>query len=545
MQLFKKLFKNKTTIQKKKDHKLSIFMFFFLGFSYTCGGALFTIAFASNISDPQTGIGYYIFIAIFLGAFLIGGTSLAYSKCSKVFYKSNGSGYIYVRSTLGRFWGWMAGVFQYVTLPTSVVVAIVAIIDQNFGPLIPDTIPLIGNGKPYAHLILNLISLIIFALLFFVLYFGMKWIKIAATFASILQWGTTFIVTIFAIIWCFNSNAAGFKPSKTSFSLLNFNSCIITFIYFYVGFESFSATSNNVRTKNKSSIGKVIFAILITVFIFYMILTFIFIFALGVDNFENYSTQTKSGIQPMNAIFKKFGKIYYSVGIALTSFTIIGTRLNSIILSGFYSSAILQPLAREHYINDKFKKLNREKISIKSCFLHTLITIILTLGIVIIPNILKDDIDVSSVINFSSLFTIAIYILVIIATLKLEYEKKIFLNIIEKGFLYISAIAMVWIGFFYFYNLFYDLFYDSDNLTIYIMQIVMLFGSIMFAIIWYFAYYIRKYNLLLKTKPELITENEHFFIAEKYQEFEKKFALKNEKIALKKQKKLSKLNNNS
>ncbi len=490
---------------KSKSNKISLSELVWIGFSFTASGVTFTSAFAGIISNSNTGIGWWIFLVILLGALFIGATSWAFKKCSS-FYKndSNGGAYIYVRSSYGRFWGWIIGFIQYVTLPTSLIVCIIALVDQDIGYLIPQSTPLIGNGDRYQHLFLNIIGILIFSFASLIIYFGLKWLKVCINISSILQWMSSLIIICCGIYIFigngFNNFSLHISDDKMNhFNILNFNNAEITFIYFFVGFETYACMSKNLKNPEKN-IGKAIMWVLFLVTMFYMIVTFIFIGAIGVEYFANNSTQSgiKYGANPSLFVASKALGV---TGVIIIVVSIFATKLNSIIQSSLYSGTMLEPLAIEGYISPKISKL-RKNIPFSASLTNTIITILISFVILVIPNFFISDIDFSNAVAFSSLFSVIIYISVVLCALKLYLNKKIKLNIFEIIIFMIALIALSWLVVSYFLNLFIQIF-RNVLLVVNLCQLILLIVLTSFSIIWYYSYYNPIYKKRLLENPEL------------------------------------------
>lgn len=499
---------------KDKEYSKNKFGFkelLWMGFTFTCSGVTFTTAFAVSISGQNSGIGYWIFLVIVLGALLAGGTSIAYKRCSSLFKNSNGSGYIYVRSVFGRFLGWLIGFFQYITLPTSIIVAILALIDQNIGNLIPSSINVLGKGQKYQHLVLNIIGVAIFFIFSFAIYFGIKGLRVTISIITTIQWLSTIIIIICAVVLFAKQGQENLVPftKNKNITFGNINNSLITFIYFYVGFETYSTIGKNLKNPKKH-LGKAIMLILLIVTLFYIIVTFIFIGAIGINNFANNSTQAgiNHGNNPSVAVIKNSLGV---VGTIIIVSSIIASKLNSCVQSSLYGSTMIEPLAIEGYISNKLAKMKKDNISFSSSFLNTLVTLFLALFILIIPNLFNSDIDFSSAVNFSSFFTLITYFSVILAVFWLWYKQKIKLKIWELIIMAISLISLIWISFFYLFQLFYNIFKDNDFIInlIQLISIILLFA---FAIIWYFTYYRIIYNNRMKKNKEIQVKLDQAFL---------------------------------
>ena len=123
--------------------------------------------------------------------------------------------------------------------------------------------------------------------------------------------------------------------------------------------------------------------------------------------------------------------------------------------------------------------------------------------------------DFSTAIGFSALFTIIIYVSVILSTFKLTYLKKMKLVLWEYILLIISFVSLTWMTGFYFENLFSEI-VNKQETVINIVQIICLVGLFAFSIIWYYAYYNPKYKARLIKHPDIQKELDKVFIPKPY-----------------------------
>ncbi len=492
-----------------KTKKIGLKSITWLGFGYTCSGITFTTAFAGLISSSETGIGYWIFLVILIVPIFLLGISRSYGKCATIFNKSNGGAYLYVRSMYGRFWGWIVGAIQYIVLPSALISLIVSLVDQNIGFLIPSSVRIIGSGQRWQHVILNTIGIIIFVVVSLIIKFGAKGLKVTITVSSILQWVSSAIVIFCAIYLFAKSGKNNLQPSEYSnkFNFFNFNSAALKFIFFYTGFESYATMTKNMKNPKKD-LGKALLIIMGITFLFYTIVTFVFIGALGIDNFENNSGIGKPGNIPSIAITKK---VLSTMGVIIIVISIIMTRINAISQNSLYSGTTIEPLAVEGYVSNKLAKLQKDNIPFNASIANTFFTAFLAFVMVILPSIItKNTIDFSVAIGYASLFIALVYILVLLATYKLYALKKIKLHFWELLLMTMSFIFLLWLVIFYFIDLFKSI-YKNTNLVVNIVQLCTVIGFVVFIILWYYIYYDPKYKKRLLEHPEIQKELEKNF----------------------------------
>jgi threonine/homoserine/homoserine lactone efflux protein len=123
-------------------------------------------------------------------------------------------------------------------------------------------------------------------------------------------------------------------------------------------------------------------------------------------------------------------------------------------------------------------------------------------GIVNDPN--ANFINVNTIISASSVFYIAIYLLILVAILKYAIQGCIKLSIFEYILNILTIIVMVVVAVDHFYSLFEEAIVIGGEAKIAAVIVEMVFFLLCagFIVITYFAYYKKKYTKRLKTNPK-------------------------------------------
>ena len=333
-----KLFKKKV----RTNHKLTLSELVWFGFNYTVG-ITFTANFAVLINKSSLNLGSHM-IWIFLVEGLIAGTcAWAFSRLSRVHPGNNGAAYIYVRSSYGRFWGWLVSFLQYATLPVIVSSQIVSMIRINFTD--PSSF-LYANWGVWQHLGLDLIGILIYALASCVLFLGMAAFKKFVNISSYLKWATTFLLIIATIVLFVMAGTSNWNMTTSHQQLTanNFSQAFTMCFFFFLGFETYSTIGKNVRNPEKN-ISRSLVIVMILSTIFYMVVTILMIGAVA-GNFSD---------NPNLSIFKVLGDQAHAqwlgiIGILIMLICTISLKSNAGMQNALYSGAILEP----HLVKTKF-----------------------------------------------------------------------------------------------------------------------------------------------------------------------------------------------
>lgn len=180
---------------RANNEKISLNELIWIGFNYTCGIA-FPMALIGIYYWNNGGVGLHMLWVILLCALIAAGTALAFTKCSRVYHETNGGAYVYVRGVFGRFWGWIIGFIQYITLPSTIIVTIISMFRVNLDQLS------IFNWVPerWSSLMIDSIGIFIYAAVASCMYFGMKGFRWFVNISGIIKWGSALFLIVCAII---------------------------------------------------------------------------------------------------------------------------------------------------------------------------------------------------------------------------------------------------------------------------------------------------------------------------------------------------------
>ncbi|WP_425380969.1 APC family permease [Spiroplasma endosymbiont of Polydrusus pterygomalis] len=500
-----------------ESHKrLSLKEFVWLGFNYAVGiGFIGNFAILSNIGMPNS-IGINAIWVYLLIGFVAGNCAWAFAKLSRIHNSdNNGGAYIYIRTTFGRFWGWLVGFMQYVCLPFIVTIQVMMLIRGTFSP------EFISNGQPqwysanwgpFSDLFLDLIGILIYMISASAVFAGIKIYKKMAHTTSIIKWLTAAFLIIAGISLAVTNSSSNWSywTTNSSLSFAGFMNTFTSCFFFFAGFEIFSTAGKNVNNPEKN-IGKGITLIMIIMTVFYIIISLVFF--LGYQVF----------VQNMNmGAWSAFNsKVILYGGPILMIISGLALKINIAMQNALYGGTTLQPLSKEGYISNKLFNLNKDGIPVKAAIVNLMVTAIMLILWLVIPDLIKGIWLVShpgqkyssafNVANLSSSFsviTMFVYIMVLITVLKLALDKKLKLNWYEKIVFPFSLLTLGLMFVWHYYSIIHDAVVATDSSAIVAMVIELIFilSNVIFAITWYFTYYSKKYQLRLKTNPSLQTE---------------------------------------
>lgn len=506
---------------KVSNKKLSLKEFIWLGFNYTVGiGFVGNFAVLSNI-DKANSIGINAIWVFLVIGFIAGNCAWAFAKMAKIHNSdANGAAYIYVRTSFGRFWGWIVGFMQYVMLPFIITIQILMLIRGAFSP------EFVSDGQEawytvhwgnFGDFYLDLIGIVIYLAAASAIFFGIKWYKKLAHSTGIIKWVTAlFLIVAALVLACMNGSSNWeYWTTKSELSFAGFMNTFTSCFFFFAGFEVFATAGKNIENPEKN-IGKGITLIILISTIFYVIISLIFF--LAYDKF----------LQNMNmGAWNKFeNKVILYGGPIIMIISSLALKINVAMQNALYGGTALQPLSKEGYISDRLFELNDDGIPVKAAILNLIITSVMIILWLVIPDLIKgfwlnahpgqnyeSAFNISSLTAASSFVTIFIYMMVLIVVLKLAINKQIQLNWYEKIIFPIVfaflALTLVW----HYYSLISDTIIamrkpnaTSAPIVAIIIEVVFILGSFAFAVCWYRWYYLPKYEKRLKENPKLQAE---------------------------------------
>lgn len=507
---------------KVSKKKLSLKEFIWLGFNYTVGiGFIGNFAVLSNLNELNSIGMNAIWVYLVIG-FIAGNCAWAFAKMSKIHNSdSNGAAYIYVRTSFGRFWGWIVGFMQYVMLPFIITIQIMMLIRGTFSPDFVDPnnqgVWYALHWGPFGDLYLDLIGIAIYLLAASIIFFGIRVYKRLAHGTGIIKWATAFFLILAGLALAFTNGSSNWHywTSGSSLSFTGFMNTFTSCFFFFAGFEVFATAGKNIENPGKN-IGKGITLIILISTIFYIIISLIFFLA------YNQFVQNMN----MGAWNSFTNKIILYGGPIIMIISGIAMKINVAMQNALYGGTALQPLSKEGYISDRLFKLNNDGIPVKSAVLNLVITSIMICLWLVIPDLIKgiwmtahpgqkyqSAFNISSLTAASSFVTIFIYMMVLSVVLKLALTKKIKLNWYEKIVFPIVFAFLILTLFWHYYSLITDTIRKMNEpnatsapIVAIIIEVVFILGSFTFAVCWYRWYYLPKYRKRLRAKPELQAE---------------------------------------
>lgn len=507
---------------KVSKKKLSLKEFIWLGFNYTVGiGFVGNFAILSNI-DAKNSIGMHAIWVYLIIGFIAGNCAWAFAKMAKIHNSdANGAAYIYVRTSFGRFWGWVVGFMQYVMLPFIITIQIMMLIRGTFSPEFTasgDQVPWYTlHWGPFGDFYLDLIGIAIYLAAASVIFFGIKWYKKLAHGTGIIKWATAFFLIIAAFYLAIQNGSSNWNhwTTKSEISFTGFMNTFTSCFFFFAGFEVFATAGKNIENPEKN-IGKGITLIILISTIFYIVISIIFFLA--------YSEFAQN--MNMGAWNSFESKVILYGGPIIMIISGLALKINVAMQNALYGGTSLQPLSKEGYISDRLFKINDDGIPVKAALLNLVITSAMICLWLVIPDLIKgiwlvahpgekyqSAFNISSLTAASSFVTLFIYMMVLIVVLKLALTKKIKLNWYEK-IVFPFVFAFLCLAMFWHY---YDLITSTINemkepgatsapIVAVIIEVIFILGSFTFAVVWYRLYYWPKYQKRLQAKPELQPE---------------------------------------
>lgn len=503
---------------KISNKKLSLREFIWLGFNYTVGiGFVGNFAVLSNL-DKANSIGINAIWVFLVIGFVAGNAAWAFAKMAKIHNSdANGAAYIYVRTSFGRFLGWIVGFMQYVMLPFIITIQIMMLIKGTFSP------EFAGEGWYNLHwgnfgdFYLDLIGIAIYLGAASVIFFGIKIYKKLAHGTGIIKWATALFLMIAAFALAIQNGSSnwGHWTSKSEISFTGFMNTFTSCFFFFAGFEVFATAGKNIQNPEKN-IGKGITLIILISTIFYVVVSVVFFLAYDAF-FQNMN---------MNAWSKFSSKIILYGGPIIMIISGLALKINVAMQNALYGGTVLQPLSKEGYISDRLFKLNDDGIPVKAAILNLIITSVMIVLWLVIPDLIKgfwlnahpgqkyqSAFNISSLTAASSFVTIFIYMMVLTVVLKLALTKKIKLNLYEKIIFPIVFAFLALTLFWHYYSLITETINamkqpnaTSAPIVAVIIEVIFILGSFVFAVCWYRWYYMPKYEKRMKENPALQAE---------------------------------------
>ncbi|MFX1445241.1 MAG: APC family permease [Promethearchaeota archaeon] len=351
-------------IEPLTEKKYGITAGILYGIGCGIGGSIFVLL-GTGIEIAGPGV----LISLIFGGLLIFLTALNYSELSTSLPHSGGA-YNFSKQGIGGFSAFIIGTFLFIAN-----IATCSFSAQAFTIIIIIFFPFLEPFLiPVAIMAVVLTSIVFFRTQRFAI---RTLIILTITLITIFS-----IFIISGLLISPNTNPSGYNPNFL-YSQMSFFGIIQMFALLFICFTSI--TSNlayfNVNLKNPSNnIPKVnILAIFLTLII-YLSITFVVLINLG----NKHGDLTKSPVLLGEILFEILGPIgFYLMGIAMLISTLIA--MNAALGS---ATSLLQALARDHYVPNKFTKLNKKNtVPTYALILTTIIAIIFTFLAVVYASI--------------------------------------------------------------------------------------------------------------------------------------------------------------
>lgn len=524
----------------KKNNKLSLKEFVWFGFNFVFGGTL-SPAFASfaNVqNDGSKGLGLWTLLTWFVVGIFAFICAKSFAKMSRYHDSSqNGASYVYTRSTFGKLTGLFVGFLQYCYLPFSLSYQIMAAIRGNFTtPFIKNNSPIYQNWGSFTDLYMDLIAIALFIGCSIIINFGMKWFKRVSHVTTFTKW-IVLVLIIIGSLWIISSkdsstnnlngtNALDYWANHSTFNfdlfIKNFNACFFSF----VGFELIITAGKNIENPNKN-ISKGLVFIMVFSSICYVSLCFLFM-CVSQRISENYNIDFWSDTNVSGKTILPHPVIIMGLVFVVTS--MLASRVYVLMHKSLYGGTSLQPLAVEGFFPDKFAKLNKSGLPISASRLNLIIVGSVSIIWLLIPDIIKGSLIFANKFNqdevffnmgafssFASLIAIVIYIVVLLATIKLMITHKIgvrdkrWMDYSELAIYCLSLLVLCLVVVYHYYNLINLVIvnHSSDQSSIKAITSLSIefFSSVLivlFFFTWYKVYYTRKIKTRTISKQKIL-----------------------------------------
>ncbi len=524
----------KTTKKGIDKKKLTLAEFVWYGFNFTVGISFIGgFAFLSNVNNPGTGknplaIGANAIWVFLLTGLLAAVVAWAFAKMARVHHSSNnGAAYIYTRSSFGIFTGYLILFLQYVTMPFLITLQILFLMKGTFGQGYVGNSPVAIKGLgSFSDLYLDLIGIAIYGAAAFSIFLGMKAFKYANNITSIIKWGTSSLMIIAGIYLAIKyhnlSGSNGYWNKSVSdgggsqISLSGVINAFNVIFFYYAGFETFSTAGQNIENPERN-IGLGIMLVMLSCTIFYIVVSLIF-FAGFAGRGIGDQNNGKSFVQ--NMIIGTWTSLPSGVkwaGIGIMIASALAMKIQIASQNALYGGTSLQPLAKEGFIPDYFKKLGKDNLPIRASVLNIGITVILIILWLIIPDFLvglkvvtpdqmASSLNLNSFSSISAGITIFIYAMVVLALINLAIKKQMAMAIWEWIVFPIAMVFLAFVVVYHYYNLISTVAVAHPTRPKIIAVVIELFfisAVVAIAITIYFTYYRKKYRARLKTNPEV------------------------------------------
>ena len=498
-----------------QHHKLKLSEYVWFGFNLVCGVSFISAYYTLLISQTKNGLGlgYHLVWILILESVIAGTCAWAFARLSRAHKKIDGAGYVYTRSSFGRFLGWLISVFLYTTMPLIITTHIVAMVRLNF-----TTGLFVVHWGPYRNAFLDLIGMLIYGAAASIIFLGFRIYKRIFKACIYSKWILTGFLCAAALVLTIMSGSSNFifTAKHTSLSLSSFSSAFTACFFFFTGFETFATFTKNIRNPERNiPLGLLILLGLTTVVMLGMSL--LFIGALSKNGF-----QSNAAVQIFAVLGGKLGMpLLKLVGGIIMIFWYVAIKVTAAMENSLYSGSVLQPIAEEGYISHKLASTTHENIGTKAIRMNILMNYCFFVFWLIIPDIIygklygevgntnqHDTFTYTDLTSVVSVFLLIIYIIVLLSAIKLSLEKKMKYKTWELYAWMIIELFLVWqvIQFFYHLILLYTPKTSQPGGAEVVkptVQIVFFAVLICYIIGWYLLYYLPKYKNRLARNPKI------------------------------------------
>ena len=546
---------------KKKSGKTSPFIDFrrFVWYGFTFTGGAFNQGFYAvaqpnylegekYVPNPHA-IGLHsLWMGVVTGLVAMG-VALVFSKLVHYHRMSkNGGSYIVTRSAFGRFAGYLVSMVTYIGMPFIITIQITYFMRGLF------SVGYIGKAEPrlVAHwgsftlMYLDLISIVIYLSVALIVFGGVQIFKKINTsisifnnvFGGVLGMLTSLIIFVpyfqqsFAW-WTATPDYTANGAPVDGGNVFHFSGIFFAFnnfLFSFAGFEVFSATGLNLRNPERE-LGSglrliMIFAILAGV------VGSVLEFGAFYGNKGAQSETDGYGLLPHNMINKLARPILGGKGSGFYWFSIVLGIIIEILFicrmssdNVFYGGTMLQPLAEEGYIPEKFKQIDaKDNFARAGSKLNMRVTVIVLSFWLVIPDLIigglatkgseelgakvGDVFNSGLFLNMSGMLTALVYAAIVASALKLSLDKKIVSTRTEYIKYVVLLITLIIPCFYFFFDQFVTMKKggaEGDTIAVIggalsIIYVVIAFSA--FFLIYRF-YYLPKYHKRLAKDPSI------------------------------------------
>ncbi len=531
----------------KDNKKISLKEFIWMGFNF-CVGITFlgSMAGLTDILSPDN-VGINIVWIFGLEGIIATMCAYAFAKLSRIHNNSsNGACYVYARTAYGRFVGYLTGFMLYITMPFTIAEQIMTLIRGMLDPEYSHSnIEAINaNWGSFTDLYLDLIGIVIYGASALTIFFGMKTYKKVIISSTTFQWIAGGIMLVVGFILCIihgKENYAGwFKSTENGgwshLSFSGFMNAFISCFYYFVGFEQVIVSTKNMENPKKN-LSKGLLIVMAIITTFYIVVTFIFFGAIiGGENNQWSQNMNISTWQ----LFTKNGKPILwleIVGIVIMFASQLTAKIQIAAMNGFIGGVMLQPLAKEGYISEKYGNLTKENVPTNGIKLNLYFTIACIILWLIIPDIINGILNsqgkeaipfnVNQLTSASGVLVLFIYGMALSVVMIQWYRGNLKLKFWELFAFPTIFFVVIFFFVYHYYDIVTEIIQFSQQKSLTNDDIQTLLGAIvevvfvilitLFAIFSYRFYYIPKLKKRLAENPDLQRKLDSIFVIKTFE----------------------------